>query len=256
VIENTFIHIQGVGPKTERNIWQKGIADWSGFLSHEGEVVSPAKDRIIRMQLEDSLAHYGDIGYFQDRLPASDRWRMYGDFKERSVFLDIETTGEYSGGDLITVIGLYDGRNVQTFVNGLNLQEFETAVSCYELVITFNGSSFDLPVIRKYFPNISLPPGHIDLKFVFNRLGYRGGLKKIEKELGISRDSAIDGMNGYDAVKLWKAYTWGDKDALDLLIKYNSADIVNLRPLMETGYKLMKESLRRYTYPFKGNQPQ
>lgn len=243
MIENTFIHIQGIGPKTERSIWQKGIADWSGFLSRKGDIVSPAKDGIIRMNLEDSLAHYGDIKYFQDRLPASDRWRMYGDFKERSVFLDIETSGDYSGGDQITVIGLYDGRDVHTFVNGLNLQEFEAAVSSYELVITFNGSSFDLPVIRKYFPNISLPQGHIDLKFLFNRLGYRGGLKKIEKELGIRRDSSIDGLSGYDAVQLWDAYTWGDKDALELLIKYNSADIVNLRPLMETGYKRMKESL-------------
>jgi len=246
VIENTFIHLQGVGPKTERNIWQKGITDWNGFLSYGGIVISPAKDKLIRMQLEDSLAHYGDVEYFEDRLPASDKWRMYGNFKERAVFLDIETSGDYSGGDLITVIGLYDGRDSHTFVNGQNLQEFEIAVSSYELVITFNGSSFDLPVLKKFFPNISLPPGHIDLKFLLNRLGYRGGLKRIEKEMGICRDADIDGMNGLDAVNLWKAYTWGDHDALDLLIKYNAADIVNLKPLMEDGYRRMKESLMTF----------
>ena len=33
------------------------------------------------------------------------------------------------------------------------------------------------------------------------------------------------------------------KTALDTLIQYNSADIVNLKPLMETGYKEMKERL-------------
>jgi hypothetical protein len=246
VIENTFIHLQGIGPKTERNIWQKGISDWAGFLSHKGNVISPAKDKLIRMQLEDSLAHYEDIEYFDDRLPASDKWRMYGNFRERSVYLDIETSGDYSGGDLITVIGLYDGSNVYTFVNGQNLQEFELAVSSYELIITFNGSSFDLPIIKKFFPNISLPPGHIDLKFLYNRLGYRGGLKRIEKEMGINRDAAIDGMNGLDAVNLWKAYTWGDHGALDLLIKYNAADIVNLKPLMENGYEKMRESLMTF----------
>jgi uncharacterized protein len=246
MIENTFIHIQGIGPKTERNIWQKGITDWAGFLCHKGNVISPAKDKLIRMQLEDSLAHYEDIEYFDDRLPASDKWRMYGNFRARSVYLDIETSGDYSYGDLITVIGLYDGRNVYTYVNGQNLHEFEIAVSSYELVITFNGSSFDLPIIKKFFPNISLPPGHIDLKFLFNRLGYKGGLKRIEKEMGICRDAAIDGMNGLDAVNLWNAYRWGDQGALDLLIKYNAADIVNLKPLMENGYERMKKSLMTF----------
>lgn len=243
MIENTFIHIQGIGPKTEKSIWQRGITDWNSFLSHKETVISSGKDRLIRMQLEDSIAHYDDIEYFADRLPASDRWRMFGNFKERSVYLDIETSGDYTGGDLITVIGLYDGNRVYTFVNGQNLHEFEIAVSSYDLVITFNGASFDLPIIKKYFPNISLPAGHIDLKFLLNRLGYRGGLKKIEKELGISRDAALEGMNGFDAVKLWQEYTWGDKEALDLLVKYNAADVVNLRPLMEDGYERMKKSL-------------
>lgn len=243
MIENSFIHLQGVGPKTERNIWQQGITDWNGFLYHNRTVISSGKDKLIRMQLEDSIAHYGDIKYFAERLPPSDRWRMFEDFKERSVYLDIETSGDYEGGDLITMIGLYDGDRTYTFINGQNLQEFEIAVSSYDLIITFNGSSFDLPIVKKFFPNISLPAGHIDLKFLLKRLGFRGGLKKIEKELGISRDAAVEGMNGFDAVKLWRAYTWGDKDALDLLVKYNTADIVNLKPLMEYGYKRMRQSL-------------
>jgi hypothetical protein len=46
-------------------------------------------------------------------------------------------------------------------------------------------------------------------------LGYRGGLKYIEKKFGISRDQEIDGMDGYDAVRLWQAYQWGDEAALD-----------------------------------------
>ncbi|MBN1625559.1 MAG: ribonuclease H-like domain-containing protein [Deltaproteobacteria bacterium] len=241
MIENSFVHIQGIGPKTEKAIWQKGIIDWKGFLSHSGVVISAGKDAFIRAQLEDSVAHYGDIKYFADRLPASDRWRMFGNFNERSVYLDIETSGDYSVPDTITVIGLYDGSNVYTFVNGRNLHEFEIAISSYDLVITFNGSGFDLPIIKKYFPNISLPACHIDLKFLLKRLGYSGGLKKIEKDLGITRDDSIEGMNGFDAVRLWNAYTWGDKDALELLIRYNTADIVNLKPLMENSYKRMKK---------------
>lgn len=246
MIENSFIHIQGIGPKTERAIWQKGVIDWRGFLSYRGTIISPGKDTLIRAQLEDSVSHYDDIKYFADRLPASDRWRMFGDFKKKSVYLDIETSGDYSGLDTITVIGLYDGTDVYTFVNGRNLQEFEITFSTYDLVVTFNGSSFDLPIIKRCFPNISLPAGHIDLKFLMKRLGYSGGLKKIEKDLGIIRDDSIEGLSGFDAVRLWNAFTWGDKDALELLIRYNTADVVNLKPLMERGYEWMKGSL----FPF------
>ena len=39
---------------------------------------------------------------------------------------------------------------------------------------------------------------------------------------------------------LWKAYQWGDRDALEKLIQYNTADIVNLEYLMEMGYREMK----------------
>jgi uncharacterized protein YprB with RNaseH-like and TPR domain len=174
-------------------------------------------------------------------------WRIFDAFKEKAVYLDIETSGSYQGMDEITVIGLYDGCNVQTFVNGSNLDEFEISISQYDLVITFNGTTFDLPFIRRWFPNISLPPAHIDLRFLLKKLGYSGGLKKIEKDLGLGRAPEIDGIGGYDAVLLWKAYQWGDQEALDRLIQYNTADIVNLKPLMEMGYREMKARLLSFS---------
>jgi uncharacterized protein len=243
VIENTFIHIQGVGAKTERKIWQKGISDWRSFISHKGSVISRAMDPLVRLELEDSILNSLNIKYFADRLPASDSWRMFENFKGKAAYLDIETSGDYSGEDLITVIGLYDGEKVQSFISGRNLHDFEIAVSAYDLLITYNGAGFDLPIIRGFFPNISLPPGHIDLRFLLSRLGYKGGLKKIEKNFGIIRDASIDGLSGFEAVRLWKAFTWGDQDALDLLVHYNAADVINLKPLMEAGYKMMKESI-------------
>ncbi|MBW1677637.1 MAG: ribonuclease H-like domain-containing protein, partial [Deltaproteobacteria bacterium] len=164
-------------------------------------------------------------------------------FKHKAVYLDIETTGFYQGIDEITLIGIYDGQNIKTFVQGMNLDEFELAIAPYELVITFNGSQFDLPFIRRQFPHISLPPAHIDLRFFLKKLGYRGGLKAIEKSFDLSRDSAIDGMDGYDAVLMWNAYQSGDENALERLILYNTADIVDLEPLMEIGYQEMKSQL-------------
>jgi uncharacterized protein len=246
VIENTFIHLQGIGQKTERELWRQGIYTWQNFLSLNGTVISCKKDPLVRLQLEDSINNFGNIKYFADRLPASDSWRMFDDFKAKAAYLDIETSGDYSNKDLITVIGLYDGTKVHTFVNGQNLQDFEMAVESFDLLITFNGSCFDLPVIKRCFPNISLPAGHIDLRFLLSQLGYKGGLKKIERELGIGRDVSIEGLSGLEAIKLWEAYTWGNQEALDLLIRYNTADIINLKPIMEDGYKMMKKSIMSF----------
>ena len=240
MLEHTFVHIQGVGLKTEKRIWNRGIRTWNDFLRHEGTVLSPGRDEFIKKELEFSIKHSGDIRFFRDRLSSSHMWRLFKPFEAKAVYLDIETSGGYQGVEEITVIGIYDGRKVKTFVSGINLDEFEIAISGYDLIITFNGTSFDLPIIRRWFKNISLPTAHIDLRFLLKRLGYTGGLKKIEKTLGIERSPGIAGMDGYEAVLLWKAYQWGDRSALDTLIRYNTADIVNLRPLMEMGYEEMK----------------
>lgn len=243
MLEHTFIHIPGVGPKTEQRIWHRGIHTWQAFLDYDHTILSPARDALIGMELTASLAHRDDISFFSQRLPPGEMWRLFRAFQDRAVYLDIETSGGYQGVDDITVIGIYDGTDVQTFVNGINLDDFEIAIAAYNLVITFNGARFDLPFIRSRFPGISLPPAHIDLRFLLKRLGYAGGLKKIEKDLGITRESSIDGMDGFEAVRLWQAYRWGDDTALETLIRYNRADIVNLEPLMKIGYREMKAVL-------------
>jgi uncharacterized protein YprB with RNaseH-like and TPR domain len=243
LLEHTFVHIPGIGPKTEQRLWQQGILTWRHYLGIEQKCFPSGRDALVREVLEESLQNRNNILFFKDRLTTAHHWRLFGAFEDRAVYLDIETNGGHHGVDEITVIGVYDGSRVQTYVNGINLDEFETAISAYELIITFNGSLFDLPVIRRHFPSISLPPGHIDLRFLLNKLGYRGGLKAIERQFSLHRGSTIDGMTGYDAVNLWKAYQGGDDSALERLVEYNTADIVNLKPLMEMGYKRLKEQL-------------
>ena len=243
MLEQTFVHIQKIGPKTEKRLWDSGIQTWRHFLNHHRTIFSPARDAFIREELEASIAHLADIRYFSDRLPSSEMWRVFEAFKDKAVYLDIETSGLYQGVDEITVIGLYDGRSVQSFVNGKNLEEFEIAIASYDLVITFNGSRFDLPFIRRYFKHITLPPAHIDLCFFLRKLGYKGGLKSIEKQVGLAREEEVEGLGGFEAVLLWQAYQQGNQDALGRLVQYNRADIVNLEPLMKMGLEEMKNRL-------------
>ena len=249
MLEQTFIHIPGIGPKTEQTLWARGIHRWQDFLDHAKPVFSRTKDRLIVENLEVALAHRDDIGFFNDRLPPGEMWRLFDVFRHRAVYLDIETSGYDQWANDITVIGLYDGNRVQTFVNGKNLKAFEMAIAHYDLVITFNGACFDLPFIRRCFPGISLPKGHIDLRFLLKKLGHEGGLKKIEKTLGITRSDEIDGVDGFEAVRLWQQYQWGDEKALATLIKYNHADIVNLEPLMKLAYEKMKSKVFDASFP-------
>jgi uncharacterized protein len=243
MLDHTFIHIQGIGEKTERQIWCNGIRTWDDYLQCPDPVLPKGKDGFIREELRNSISHRGEARFFAERLPSCEAWRLYDSFRGRAVYLDIETSGGFMGVDEITVIGMYDGTLMRSFVSGVDLQDFECAVAEFDLIVTFNGSCFDLPFIRRSFPNISLPRGHIDLRYPLKKLGYRGGLKRIEKEMGIERQDGIEGLDGFDAVRLWRDYQWGDDHALEVLIEYNRADVVNMELLMERVNRELKERI-------------
>ena len=129
---------------------------------------------------------------------------MFNDFKSSTVYLDIETTGLYASSAIITTIAIYDGLNIKHYVNGKNLDEFKTDIFNYNLLVTYNGKCFDIPFIEEFF-GISLNQAHIDLRFVLNSLGYSGGLKGCEKQLGILRND-LEGVDGMFAIYLWDEY--------------------------------------------------
>ena len=73
-------------------------------------------------------------------------------------------------------------------------------------------------------------------------IGLSGGLKNIEKCLGIARDGEGKDVDGKEAVRLWKRYKRkNEKNALQKLIEYNKKDIRNLEPLMEHVYSSKKQ---------------
>jgi uncharacterized protein YprB with RNaseH-like and TPR domain len=98
-------------------------------------------------------------------------------------------------------------------------------------------------VLLRQFPNLRLQAAHIDLRFVLRRLGFRGGLKKIEPLFGINRPPEVRLLNGYDAVILWRRHLARRSGALELLLRYNGQDCINLERLMEQAYRMLRESL-------------
>ena len=175
--------------------------------------------------------------YFSNLLPSNQCWRLFPEFRNSTVYLDIETTGLDRYFNDITTIVLYDGQAIKTYVQGQNLDDFIEDIQKYKVIVTYNGKSFDIPFIEHYF-NIQLDHAQIDLRYVLYSLGFSGGLKGCERQLGMDRGDLRD-IDGFFAVLLWDEYQkTSDPKALETLLSYNIQDTINLENLMVTAYNL------------------
>ncbi|NUL81310.1 MAG: ribonuclease H-like domain-containing protein [Armatimonadetes bacterium] len=235
MLRSTFLHAVGADARLERNLWRQGALTWEEFLRGPYDVPDEAA---IKSEIEGSIAALDekDRTFFSRRLPSAYRWRAFDEFGEKTAYLDIETDGR----TLITVIGVFDGFEMHQYVLGDNLNDFRRDIEQYDLIVTYFGENFDLPMIQRNFPSVFFDQVHIDLCPVLRRLGYKGGLKKVERLMGIYRDGDVDGLDGRAAIRLWQDHIDGKRGALDLLLKYNYDDCANLAVLMKKAYKKLR----------------
>lgn len=254
MIKNTFILLDGIGEKTERALWQRGILSWDDFLS-AGAVPQTIQSR--RRLYEESLLYFANElernneKPFAEFIQRKDHWRLFQHFRNHACCLDIETNGmpADAGGD-ITVVGFYDGNRLRQYVRGINLSEEAIAqeLSSCKFLITFYGSAFDIPFLKRKYRSLNFAIPHFDLCFAAKRAGIAGGLKKIESQLGFLRDEGIRNMNGFDAVRLWREWKRGSRSSFEALLSYNAADTVNLFRISEIIYEKLYElsGLRKF----------
>lgn len=236
MLPSTFVILSGIGTATERRLWQDGLLTWNHFLS-QSKIPGISAHRkqwydqeLVRAQTEfDS----GRLDYFTSRLASREHWRFFELCESRTLYLDIETTGTSPQDGDVTVVGLHRRGETVCLVRGetLTAERLQTELDACTLLVTFFGTGFDVPYLRAKFPQLSFSMPHFDLCFAARRLGLRGGLKQIERDLGIERDAAVQGLDGWDAVRLWMQWRAGDAAAKDLLLAYNAADTANLAPL-------------------------
>jgi len=166
---------------------------------------------------------------------------------DRLCFLDIETTWD----GRVTVIGCHDQRGgSRLYVRGHNLGDFVREPPSLAMA-TFNGGSFDLPVLRRTFPGWQPPALHVDLRTVTGRLQERGGLKAITARWGLVRSGGAEGLDGSDAPLLWARFAQDrDVESLRRLLTYNLYDVVQLPELaMLACEKLATQDGRHWTRP-------
>lgn len=237
MLENTFCHLPGIGAATEKKLWDSGITTWDKWQEPlKIRLPNSSKPEILQLLADSQKALTDDPAFFTSKLPSHELWRIFPQFRDKTAYIDIETTGLGDNAEL-TTIALYNGREVNYYVNGRNLDEFVDDIGEYDVLVSYNGKAFDVPFLEHHF-RISLNQAHIDLRYVLAKLGFKGGLKGCEKMLGIDRGE-LDGVDGYFAVLLWKEYeTYNDEKALETLLAYNIEDTVNLEQLLIEAYNI------------------
>ena len=158
-------------------------------------------------------------------------------------FVDIETTGLSPWESDITVIGFYicsPNRSECVQLVGMDITRVDVlnTLEGVDTLYTYNGARFDLPFIHHHL-GIDLADmyEHYDLMFHCWRNNLRGGLKGVEKQLGICRET--EGVDGREAIRLWNRYLYSaDMEALDTLLRYNKEDVVNLKTLKDILFEL------------------
>ena len=248
MILHTFSILNGIGQARERRLWQEGILTWDDFLEAASPAgIPPAGKALHDRKVSEARERLtqGDAPYFAGLMPRTEHWRLFEHFGPDAVCLDIESNGLPAGaGGYTTVVGLYGVEGFTALVRGrgLSAEALNSALQGKKLLITFFGSSFDIPFLERTIEGFRLDMPHFDLCFGLRRLGLKGGLKKIEPHFGIHRSSELEGLDGYAAVLLWNRAKRGDEQAMDLLISYNRDDTVNLWKIAGRTFGMLRDS--------------
>lgn len=236
MLQNTFLHLPGIGPKKEREFWEKGILTWDDF-----ERAFPAQPGFfesgsgLEQELRASRKALAKNNYdfFAERLPTHEHYRIVLTDPDHTAFLDIETTGLSRHYDEITVVGYSMAGEYRAYIKGTDWREFKKSLSQARCLVTFNGTIFDLKFLEKEFPDLRLPKAHLDLRFFARRVGLKGGQKAIESTLGIQRGNDVKDVIGERAPLLWHEYRMGDEKAGKLLLEYNHADVEGMKEILD-----------------------
>ncbi len=236
MIGGCFRHIRGIGSKTDAALRGRGLTSWHECLSREGDIPFNGRRRMAFLDsVRTSLDALGArrIAFFTASFPTSEHWRILSEYFDDATFIDVETTGISWHASQVSVIAALHRGKLYSFVQGENLDDFLDCADEADLVVTFNGNSFDIPFLERAFNVPAICGAHVDLRWIAWHLGYRGGLKAIERKMEIRRPSHIEGIDGFEAVELYYRWLKGDAHARQTLIRYCMGDVISTRLVAE-----------------------
>ena len=185
----------------------------------------------------------------------------------KTIFLDTETTGLAGGaGTYIFLVGVgyFEGDQFcvrQYFMRDFNeeralLSAVNELLSKYEAIVSYNGKTFDIPLIQSRFIMSGMKlnlknPGHFDLLYPARRLWKRRlencSLSTVERDiLGVIRE---DDVPGYLVPEIYFRYLkTKDARALKQVFEHNLQDILSLVALVSRMCFLVEDPLNNTEY--------
>jgi uncharacterized protein YprB with RNaseH-like and TPR domain/predicted nuclease with RNAse H fold/dephospho-CoA kinase len=243
----TFCHLRGISADRERALWKSGVTSWDEFEKrHEPQLSlfsgGARRDSLLKeLELSRRALEQRQLEYFAEKLPRREHYRLAYAFPEDTIFLDIETTGLSRHYDYITLVGISRGSSYLVHLKGCDPAPIIDAINLAKVIVTFNGSLFDLPFLSKELNELRIPKVHVDLRFLARRIGLKGGQKEIEEKLSLKRPREIADLRGESAPVLWHRFRRGDEEALKTLILYNHADIHGMKGIFDhVGSRLIR----------------
>ncbi|RME78732.1 hypothetical protein D6774_00165 [Candidatus Woesearchaeota archaeon] len=239
MLNRTFILFDRITATSEQKLFSQGIHTWQDFLQAKTiKGISKQRKTFYDLQIRRAQAalQKKDWTYFSKRLSSTDMWRLYLELRDECCYLDIEAQGKN-----ILLLGVYADDEYIALLQGKTLSKelFLDILKKFPFIVTFNGTSFDIPLIERYF-GISLKEYlHFDVRHAAKKIGLVGGLKNIEKKLNIRRESVISGKELYGLFKHYLATQ--NEDALRSLLHYNEEDCKNLESLCHHVCKVLEK---------------
>lgn len=236
------------GPRREQRLWEAGVTHWSAYdgaparAQLRGAAHIALREAIV--SANDALAA-GDAARLGALLPAGEHWRLFSEFGKDAAYLDIETCDDVKGFAGISAIGWLDRRGLRLVLAGRDLERFPELARGWSMLVSFNGLSFDVPILRRAFPDWQPPSAHVDLRHLLARLGVCGGLKAIERQLSalhLQRPAHVAALTGGDTGWLFRRGRDGDRAALRRFAEYNLYDVIALPTLMAHAHNALLEA--------------
>lgn len=230
-----FLHLPGFGPKKVEALRASGIVCWSDLLHHHHldlpGLEDSAPEWVKAIWRDEQAVAAKNLSHLVNTLHRSDHWRILADFLDQATYLDIETTGDQQRPEITLIIAKHKGR-LHTYTAEHNLDEFLHLLDDITMLVTFNGASFDVPQMENHFHIPLRDVAHIDLRWVCYHTQMRGGLKEIERAIGLIRPTDLIGMDGAEADWLWQRWkATGNPALLNRLTRYCAADVIGLEHL-------------------------